>query len=120
MKISEVTARILKTKPHPFDEDTIVSFINSLEQQVQAEVLETPIANRIDYTWADNSSTVLLMPPPYDSCYLFYVAARIDFDLGEFESYNQNMMQFNTLYDEYKKYYIRQNQKESPRIQNIW
>ena len=120
MTISEVIAKINKTKPHPFDEDTIVSFINSLDQQVQADVLRTAIAERVDYTWASDGGTALLMPPPYDSCYLFYVAARIDFDTREFDSYNQNMIQYNTLYEEYKKWYKSQETTETIRIINFW
>lgn len=120
MTISEVIAKISKTKPHPFEDDTIISFINTLDQQVQSEVLRTAVADRVDYTWQNNGDTELLMPAPYDSCYLFYAAARIDFDTKEFESYNQNMVQFNNLYEEYKRWYKGQETTDTIRIKNFW
>jgi len=120
MTISAVIAKIKVSKPNPFPDDLLTAYIDNLEQQVQAEVLKTPVADRVSYVWETDGDTVLLIPAPYDSCYLFYVAARIDFDNKEFESYNQNMMQFNSLYEDYKKAYISENPTASPRIQNIW
>lgn len=120
MKLTEVIEKIRQTKPNPYSDDRLTDYINALEQQVQAEVFRTPIAEITNYRWKTNQDTVLLIPPPYDSTYPFYVAAMIDFNNGEFDSYNQNMVQFNTLYDEYKKFYKRSEVTETVRFSNFW
>ena len=120
MKVAEVISKVNATKPNQYNDDQMTGFIDTLEQVVQAEVMLRPVAERVGYTWANNQDSELLMTAPYDSCYLFYVSAMIDYHNQEFESYNHNMAHFNNLYDDYKKAYKRTEVSVSARVQNIW
>ena len=120
MTIAEVISKVNSTKPNQFSDDQLTGFIDTLEQLVQAEIMQIPVAQRVGYTWANNQDIELLVKTPYDSCYLFYVSAMIDYHNQEFDSYNHNMVHFNTLFDDYKKSYVREATFVSPRIQNYW
>lgn len=118
MTIVEIIGKIKQTKPHALSDDTIVQFINMLEQQVQADVIKP--TTRVKYTLNENADTPLLIDGAFESCYLFFVCAMIDLNQQEMVSYDHNMGLFNALWDEYVKWYIRNNPPTTIRISNFW
>jgi hypothetical protein len=54
-----------------------------------------------------DQETILLVPPPYDEMYLRWMEAQIDYYNSENARYNNSIMLFNGIYDDYKRYYTR-------------
>ena len=118
MTIAGIIGKIKQTKPHAYNDDTIVSYVNMLEQQVQTNVIQTE--DRVTYQLPDDADTPLLIDGAFESCYLFFVCAMVDLNQQEMVSYDHNMGLFNALWDEYTKWYVRTHEKESTRISNFW
>lgn len=54
-----------------------------------------------------DGARVLLIPPPWDEAYVYYLYAQMDQRLGEIERYNNDAALFNTTYEEARAYYNR-------------
>jgi len=62
--------------------------------------------------YADDTAE-LLVPAPFDELYPTYLAAKIDFCDGEWESYHQTMQMYNMQEAEFARDYIRRNRPAS-------
>ena len=108
MTLKELINQINSEKPSAFSSKYLCTFVNEAEQSIQ-EYLGTPLADRITYTWPDNEDAVLIAPPPYDRLYKSYLKAKIDFAQEEYDSYANNVEQFNVDMAEYEGYAQREN-----------
>lgn len=106
MKLSEALEEVKKVKPNGFDDDTLTLFINKLEQNA-FETLRTPPWQRKRYKWSEDADVTLIIPPPYDTAYISWLKAQIDFNNEEHASYANNQAQFNIDYEEFEKWVIR-------------
>lgn len=64
----------------------------------------------IEFTGYDATTpldTVLLIPSPYDSAYLDWLSAKIDFADGEYARYNNSMTRFNDTFLAFSRFYNR-------------
>lgn len=116
MKISEVLARVKEVKPNPFSDDTLLNWLNDIEAKVQTEALGRKPEGADHYDLPGDLDTELMLPKPYDECYVLYVQAQIDFALQEFDTYNNTMQMFNTAFREVKNYYVRTLDREQVKI----
>jgi len=107
MKLSEAIEKTKLLKPNAFGDDAILLFINELEAQAQSEIMHVVPANIVQYSLPDDKSKTLLIPLPFDICYILWIAAKMDWENKEFESYNQNSMLFNNQYQDYMAWYQR-------------
>ena len=53
--------------------------------------------------------TVLLVPAPFENIYLRWLEAQIDYANGEYTKYNNAIITYNAEYDDFAKYYARNN-----------
>ncbi len=64
---------------------------------------------------------VLIAQPPYDKMYQEYLCAMIDFNNREYESYNNNMIMYNSTLKSFAQWYKQRNPIDlSSKIINIW
>lgn len=73
----------------------------------------------IEFTGYDATTpldTVLLIPSPYDSAYLDWLAAKIDFADGEYARYNNSMTRFNDTFLAFSRFYNRKNMPKGSKI----
>ena len=121
MKVIEAIEQVKRQKPNPFDDEALLDWINELEAQMQLEVLHRTGEDIIQYKWVEDNEKELLIPAPYDRCYISYCEAKIDFQNQEWASYNNTMMQHNSDYEEYKRWYMRENNPVADiKITNYW
>lgn len=102
MKLSEAIEQVKKLKPNAYTDDTLTMLLNQFEAMVQSEVLRKEEV--FSYNWKEDGNRTLLVPSPYDICYVCYVSAMIDFNNQEYAGYANNMEMFNTYYSEYRKF----------------
>ena len=108
MTLKELINQINSEKPSAFSSKYLVTFVNEVEQSIQ-EYLGTLLEDRITYMWPDSEDAVLIAPPPYDMLYKSYLKAKIDFAQEEYDSYANNVEQFNADMAEYEGYTQREN-----------
>lgn len=95
MTIQQLIDKVQEEKPNSFSNAKIVSFINDIEAKV-AEQLQVHLPV---YTTSDMSE-VLLAPRPYDTLYVSYVKAMIDYANEEYVSYQLNAEQHESDFDD--------------------
>lgn len=59
------------------------------------------------YTADAPVETVLLVPAPYDEMYLKWLEAQIHYHNGEYDKYNNAIVMYNTVFENYAAYYNR-------------
>lgn len=110
MRIEEVLAYVDETKPHQYDDRTLIAWLNNLEGRIVKEVIETHESEETiefnGYT-EDDMSKELLVPEPYTDLYAYYLFAMIDFHNGEFDRYTDSRIMFNNALSEFKRWYNR-------------
>ena len=86
--------------------DQVLEWLNECEAGVQTEILllERP---QVKYELGVDDDEPLLVPPPYDDMYLWFLLAEIDMSLHEMASYNDSMARFNERQGAAQKYIIR-------------
>ena len=115
MKLKETIDMAGRMKPNTVDYIDAVGWINTLDGIIHEEILsraEDYTGEFTPYTEADDEAE-LLVPFPYDSIYIDYLSAKIDFANGEIASYNNNMTLYNKAYDNFANYYRRNHMPKS-------
>ncbi|MDR1116716.1 MAG: hypothetical protein LBL09_00510 [Oscillospiraceae bacterium] len=105
--INKVLRQVSETKPNPYDDRLLFSWINELDGRISLEVMkrDTPVA----YDFSGDRDVPLLADGPYENIYALYLYAMIDFLSREIAGYNNSMSFFNEMFQDYKKQYIRTN-----------
>lgn len=110
MKISDAVTEIGTLKPGQCSPDEVVRWLSECDGYVKAEILdryESKAPAFAGYDVGVSPDTELLVPPPYDSLYRYWLEAKIDYRNGEIARYNSSITMYNTAYDAYARYYAR-------------
>ena len=108
MTPNKVIERIDDVRPNPYSEETKLGWISELDAMVRRLVIQEPESDIKPYIYPDDMDSELLLKCPFDSLYMAYVEARIDFYNREYGNYNNSAMVFENAFNEYKKAYIRE------------
>ncbi len=100
MTVREAIERVDDVKPNSFTEQDKVRALNQLEQKIMAEVFYWPPVeiNRQQLIYPDCLDYELLVDPPYDDIYEYYLEAWVDEHNGEYERYANSSALFNNRY----------------------
>lgn len=122
MLLKDCIERVDKVKINPYDNETKTEWINTLEGQIQREILQLPLEEEvIQYNYETDSAVELIVKEPYCIIYEDYIKAMIDYSNLEYDKYNNSITMFNNHYDDFAKWYIRNNvPKTKPSIDYDW
>lgn len=102
MKISEAINRIDALKVNFIDPSEKIAWLSQLDGQFKAEVVDTREGSEaVVFNGYDSETpldTELLIKAPYDSVYLTWLEAKIDYATGEYKRYGNSSEAFNTDY----------------------
>ena len=119
--LNGVIEKVDSLKANAFPPERKTEWINKVDGMVQTEILGTPEADMIVYSWDTDANTELLVGHPYSDIYEYYLLAMIDFYNNEIGSYENDMIMFNNAYEEYGKYYQRvATPAATTYVKNIW
>lgn len=111
MTIGKVISKIKESNSTAVKEDIIIDWLNQLEWQIYREVILThDNKDNIEYNGYSTDTdrdTKLIAVEPYDEIYYRYVLAMIADTNAETNEYNNQIALFNSVYDEYKRWYNR-------------
>lgn len=122
MKIRELLEIIDEQKPNGFSRKQKIRWINDIESIVQSFLL---IDRSSWATYKDDAKTMdceLCIPSPYDQLYVFWLKASVSYANEDYEQYNCDQSQFNSGFEEFKKYAIRSKmvQPKFGIYKNVW
>ena len=102
MKVREALQQVKEEKPHSFANEFVLRWLNELEQRVQ-EYMGISREEWETYTTSDGDlEKDLIVEPPYDSLYISWLKAKIDYVNEEFEAYANHQAQFKAEWEEVK------------------
>lgn len=111
MTVSEAIRRIDLQKQNTGTRQEKLNWLSELDGLVKAKILDThgaAAAVQLPYEDPVAETLELLVPPPYDGMYLWWLEAKIDYQNGEFVRFNNAMELFCALYRDYADDYHRQ------------
>ena len=105
MRINRAIETVKKERPTLAGEDCFLLWLTTLDGRVQTDIFGLSPKETLKYTAEDiKNDAELLIPSPYDVCYIHYLSAMIDVENGEFERYANDYELFNAAFDDYAKY----------------
>lgn len=118
MTLQEVLNSVNELISHSYSEKTMTRWVNEVESMT-GKLIEG-IDEGPELQYPNDKDTTLIIPIPYDKAYKEYLKAMIRYEDRNYEEYNNDIMQFNNTFDEFKKYYIRNNLPNSYQLKNFW
>lgn len=115
--VNKVIERVDSIKPNAYNEETKFKWLSDLDGMVRRLVFEE--TEYEPYEYPRDADAELLIPAPFEDCYVLYMEAMIDFENREYGNYNNVMLMFNSKFDEYKKAYIREHEPKHYRHTHI-
>lgn len=113
MTILEAINRVDTTKPNSYTQTEKVDWLSTLDGIIKKEIIDTHEGGEAiafeGYTPDTSLDTVLLVPAPYDDIYIRWLESHIDYANGEYGKYNNSAMAYNSAFEEYSRYYNRNN-----------
>lgn len=116
MKINELLSHIKSVKPNPYSDEVLLNWINDCEAKILVEVKDVNPVTIERYDLPKDAERELFLPKPYDEVYSLYLQAYIDFQMQEYESYNNIMLMHNNALNEAKKFFVRNGERSAERI----
>ena len=121
MTLNDVITEVGALKTHQYTNAQVVAWLYRLDLKILNEIinqhyhydadgeLEDDVTAPEAYASSDGDdlATVLLVDDPYSELYIPYIYAMIDFNNGEFARYNNSMVMYNSMLQDYANWYNR-------------
>lgn len=109
MTVSEAISKANVIKPNEYDADEKIKWLETLDDRIKREVLDTHELPEEVYFYGYKYETMgtdeLLIPfPAFGDIYVYWLMAQIDFANMDTARYNNSMIMFNQLYSEFCAY----------------
>ena len=105
--INKVMEMVDGMTPNTVDAEAKFQWISSLDGMISRVIMEQD--EPVSYVYPDDMDKPLLVDAPYDGIYGLYLKAMIHFHHMEYDDYNNAMLMFNDLLEQFKAAYIRAN-----------
>lgn len=120
MTLIEAIGRINELKPNTYSHTDKVKWLSTLDGIIKTEIIDTHEgAEEVTFTGYNEDSdltTELLVPAPYDSIYLRWLDAQIDYANGEYDRYNNAVQAYNDAYAAFERNYTRTHMPKSTKF----
>lgn len=123
MTIMETINHLDAVKPNSYSQAEKIRWLSNVEAMIKKEIIDTHEGGEnITFNGYDTMSLAkeLIAPAPYDSLYIFWLEAQIDYANGEYAKYNNSITQFNTSYSEYARCYHREHMPKTTATVKNW
>lgn len=112
MTIRQCIDFVRNTKDIDLKDTILIKLISDLDLKIKDEIIipreNTELNNDLEkYDTSTPTDTVLLVPDQYSMLYVYWLYAQADYMTEELERYTNDMIMFNSIYDEFKKAYTR-------------
>lgn len=87
------------------------AWLNQIDTQIKQEIIDVREgADQIPFSGYDSDTdpgAALLVPPPYDELYIFYLKAQMELYNGDINAYNASVAVFNSQLQGFRNQYNR-------------
>ena len=104
MKVERIILTLDEMKENSVSEEVKIVWLNEVEGRVECEIRGKKPEEFVPLTSGEDT---LSLPEPYSRAYLLYLCAMIAFAKGEYELYSKGIIDYETAFSEYARYYIR-------------
>ena len=105
MKLIEAIQKVNDLKSNTYDQAHKVEWLSRLDSMVMRHVIGAHEGGEgitfSGYNEETDLETVLLVPEPFDEVYLRWLEAQIDYYNGEYGRYNNSMLAFDAVWNNY-------------------
>ena len=109
MTLIEAIDQINALKPNTYNHTVKIKWLSTLDGLIKTEIINTHVgADQVEFQGYDEETdlaTELLVPAPYDSIYLRWLEAQIDYANEEYDRYNNAAQAYNDAYTAFSRYY---------------
>ena len=120
MTIIEAINKIDQLKPNHYTQLDKIKWLSDLDGRIKTEIIDTHESGNdvvfSGYNELTPHDTKLIASGQYEDLYIKWLEANIDYTNGEYQSYNNSVTAFNTLYASFERYYNRQNMPKSQKL----
>lgn len=114
MTIYEIITRFDALTFNTYSQSEKVKWISSLDKMVHDNVIKTHQGGEQSQfdgydDQTDIQNTQLLVSEPYDEMYLLWLESKVCYHNGEYDKYNNAIIQFNNTFNAYAAHYNRTN-----------
>lgn len=111
MTLMEAITQADETNKNAYSRKQKLVWLSRVEAMVKIDVIDAHEGSEhVSFQGYDEDTdpeTVLIMPQPYDECYIHYLQAQVFYAGEEIDRYNRAITMFNALFDSFKSYYKR-------------
>lgn len=111
MKVQEILTEVQELKPHQYNDDLLIRWLNDIEQRIYTQILSNYIYEEELEAYVplteDNMERELCIKEMYTDVYKFYLFAMIDFYNNETARYQNSYAMYNVTYQEFANYWNR-------------
>ncbi len=108
VRCSDVLAKVDKLKPNVYSNVLKRSWLNAAEIKVK-EFISMYNQELLDDRFLSEENPILSIQEDKSDIYVYYVMAMIDLSNQDITLYNNNVIIFTDMFEDYKKQYRRQN-----------
>ncbi len=101
MTVQDAIKRADDLRPNPFSEQEKFQWLSELDGKIAKEIFKNDDFS--PYAYPDGGVRELLADASYTDIYLFYLCAMIDFFSRDYGEYNNSMLLFNSLFEQFAK-----------------
>lgn len=109
MTLAEAIAQADETNKNPYTVKQKIIWLSRCETIVKNYVIDAHEGGEtVTFSGYDENTpleTVLIMPQPYDECYIHWLHAQVYYANDETDRYNRSMTMFNAIFDNFKGFY---------------
>lgn len=116
MTIAEAIAQADEMCKNPYSTRQKLVWLSRAEAMVKEIVDAHEGGENVLFSGFDDQTpkeTGLIMPEPYDECYVHYLQAQIYYANEEIDRYNRAITMFNALFDGFKSFYKKNHTPKS-------
>ena len=95
MQLKELIQFVDGLKKNTFANEVKTAWLNEVEGMVQTDVLRLAIQDVVQYTYSEGTDPELIVKPPHDRLYRYYLEAMICYEQEEYDRYENCMQMFN-------------------------
>lgn len=110
MTLAELIAEVDKLKPNQYDTKQKTAWVTEIEGTIVDEIMNMAEGCKIEfkgYKYEADAEKKLMVPERFSDIYISYLLAKIDFYDVETDSYNNDVILYQSAYDQFAAWYRR-------------
>ena len=123
MKIVDVIEKVNILKPNTIDDEMKFGWLYELDKKLFNEIWNNYLNEERDfeqYVMGQDENVELQVEEPYTEIYVYWLFSKIDYFQQEHDLYANDMIMYNSEYEEYSAWYLKNHEHKPTEIQVGW